>query len=201
MWKKWVILAIFFLCTTETIITLQDDKDYRQNVPPKIEYIATHHNQIVLQQVSIPLKEQLIINKIPIQYQKTIIDIHNLYSIPYKVMYNLVVSESSWNPYALHYNKESNTQDIGIMQINSKYQKQHVVAFYGAEHEFDPYDPITSLWVGFYYLYTLYTETQSWYLSVCAYKSGIGSVHLNHVPIWVQEVAYFVTTSDPTSKL
>jgi len=67
------------------------------------------------------------------------------YDVSEALLYTIGMVESNMNPEALNYNKKSSTEDIGLMQINSRWLDS--LARRGVERE-DLFDPCVSIHVG-----------------------------------------------------
>lgn len=68
-----------------------------------------------------------------------------IYEVSEGLLYAIGMNESRMNPQALHYNKKSNTEDIGLMQINSRWLP--TLEKNGISRE-DLFDPCVSIHVG-----------------------------------------------------
>lgn len=109
--------------------------------------------------------------EIPPQYQNVVTMYAKRYGIPLQIASKLIAAESSWNPYARNRNNDG-SEDIGIMQLNSRYLLDFQCRF-NAGIPFDPWDPLEAIPVGFRYLQYLYDQTGSWYDAVASYNAGL----------------------------
>jgi hypothetical protein len=101
------------------------------------------------------------------------------YKVPLNVIQAIINHESGWDPNAKHNNP--NSQDIGLMQLNSKYIPDYVSKYWDHKDiKFDARNPFHNAEVGVAYLADLHKQTNDnkwWEKTIMAYNIGPAAVN------------------------
>lgn len=115
------------------------------------------------------------LKNIPIRYRLTVSELCFMYDVPVKLVYNIVLHESGWDPLAVNKYNRNQSIDIGLMQLNSNYIEYFTDLFFSGIN-FNPYNGHHSLEVGIRYLRFLHDTTNHWKTAVIAYNYGLSNV-------------------------
>lgn len=101
--------------------------------------------------------------------------------VPIELFNQLILSESNHNPNAINTNING-TQDLGYMQLNTKYLDWFAMKF-NNNKPFDPFNKRDSIRIGCAYLRHLYEYTGSWFDAFWAYNAGPTAWKKNIMPV------------------
>lgn len=111
---------------------------------------------------------------VPEPYRNVVLNVAQETGVPIPIIAAVALVESNWRPRAIGRNSNG-THDSGLMQINSQYQDYYVELFWQGSEEFDPFDPVHSLYMGAQILSWLYRLTSDWRKAVLAYNVGLSA--------------------------
>jgi len=113
---------------------------------------------------------------VPVIYRKYLVDTCAQFGVPVKLMADLIMKESRWNPKTKSINYTSKghvaSYDCGLVQLNSQYIEKDFKNKFNDGKKIDPFDPYTSIRIGVRHLRWAYDLTSKWEDAILVYNGG-----------------------------
>lgn len=119
--------------------------------------------------------------KAPARYRQLTLRVLKESKIPAEIFIAMIMRESSWRANAVNTKNKNGSVDYGIAQLNSNCLEEFKWKFYNNK-EYDPMNPVPSLWIASRLLKAHYGEFGTWPKAISAYNCGPERVRKGKIP-------------------
>ncbi len=124
-----------------------------------------------------PTQQENALKSLPPELRGMFIVNSEKFGIDLDILVSIATWESGLNPRVVSYNKNSNTYDRGLFQINSRYEEEFIWRYWDRTEKFDHFNPEHSLYMACRILSTYRSFLGSEESAIRSYNTGLWGFH------------------------